>query len=562
MNHILGEVNPMLNQSLSSINTLLDPLDAKMNGVYVFFVDASNPMLLQNAPFGDWSRIEASTQLISRQLFNLTEADGGKDRYNFLIVGFNARRAVVGAVTPTRLSKVYGNPNKLASFLLSRLQLLGGSQDTNKGLILMKGIYDDLKKKGMKGSSLPKPTPRIKLLLFTDAGDARERDLVNPFAGKRPDPLVGIFVGANKQGPGWVMLRKICSKCQKHPKRQLFSLDGFESFSELESIEFLSFDKNRYSPGCPTCLQKKISISSPKNRNLILSTLDEPMKLSTKAPSYKRSHGRMTTELLITAGPRKDDDVALGEDAGGVIMGENMASFWVADGTSESPVVCDFSSRNMAQELGNHFVEELSRIPENELISRLEHEEQAPVSMMLEKAFISLLRAWSKRLDGFLNSDNGRKTIDTFFELDGQNMNLNSLTHFEFIDFSTTFLCGLVSKSGTGQVACIGDCPFCVGGINGLRVYRLSNSRIFARLRRLSDGYRFDPVSVSEDIAVQRFTKASIVIAGSDGIGRLPEFLKEQMKSFSWAEIRKRIHRFIPNTHDDKTLCVIHIGEK
>jgi len=118
----------------------------------------------------------------------------------------------------------------------------------------------------------------------------------------------------------------------------------------------------------------------------------------------------------------------------------------------------------------------------------------------------------------------------------------------------------VVTNRGTGVAACIGDCPLCVDGAEGLNVYRLSNDRIFVRLRKTRGGYKFDRNPLSEDITLQRFSNANIVMAGSDGVGKLPEFLEAQMKSFRWPDIRKRIHQFIPRSHDDKTFCVIHIG--
>jgi hypothetical protein len=382
--------------------------------------------------------------------------------------------------------------------------------------------------------------------------------LQNPFAELASNPLVGIFIGSDKSQPGWIALRQILSKCNTHGKKQLFALDGFASFSKLESISFLSFDKNLSGAPCPSCLQareKKI-LTHKEGLDLVLS---EPIKSSTQKGSDEGIIKRISAELFVTAGPRKDDDIPLGEDAAGVIVEQNLAWFWVADGTSESPVLLDYSSRSLAMQLGSHFADELTKISAKQVADRIEQNSKM-VSDLLQNAFDALLDSWTNSLNDSLKSDNRKNIIDSAFELGAEARDATSRDHLEFVDFSTTFLCGVVTNHGTGVAACIGDCPFCVDGAGGLNVYRLSNDRIFVRLRKTRGGYKFDRNPLSEDITPQRFSNANIVMAGSDGVGELPEFIKAQMKSFHWPDIRKRIHRFISKRHDDKTFCVIHIG--
>ena len=539
---------------------------------YMFFVDASNSMLLQKASFGNWSRAEAAIQLISRQIFSLLGRDNEAGNKYFLLVGFNSSSAVAYSSSSQDLLELCADPDALASFFLSEVKKLGGSQNTNKGLALMKKIFDDVplindfvdcknarifSKKKTKKNIFKRPD--TSLYFFTDAEDVSERDLENPFVDYDPDPLVGIFVGARRNSSGMVALRQILSKCPTHTEKQIFSLDGFGSFSDLESAEFLSFNKDRLGTFCPSCLKYRLDndcfAKKECDPNIVKSVDPIVDRFSSKRP-----RNRITAELLISAGPRKDDDLPLGEDAGGVIVESSHASFWVADGTSESPVLKDFSSRTMAQELGICFVEELSKISQTELLDRIEHDPSLS-STILERAFFSLFGAWQRRLSELLESENAGKAFENAFRLDERTEELTSRTHLEFLDFSTTFLGGFVSKNGTGQAACIGDCPLCVCVNNDLQVYRLSNSRIFLRLRRLCDGYRFDLPCISGDISAQSFSDANLVIAGSDGVGMLPEFLKEQIKFFSWPIIRKRIHKFIPKSHDDKTFCVIHFGQ-
>lgn len=551
----------------SYINFLSDLSDGGKG--HIFFVDASNSMLLQKASFGDWSRAEAAIQLIIRQISSLSRAGEKAGNHHFLLVGFNSCNAVTYSCSPKTLLDMSSEPDALASFFLSEMKRLGGSQNTNRGLALTKKVLDGVTQNtSLVGCAndqafLNKIRSRgigkgldINFYLFTDAEDASQRDLENPFAGYDHDPLVGIFVGRQRNLSGRVALRQILSKCQRHGEKRLFSLDGFKSFSELESAEFLSFRKGRKGSLCPSCLKIALENGRTERNKPVFNVLkSEELTVS----HLKRSRKRITAELLVSAGPRKDDDLPLGEDAGGVIVESSHASFWVADGTSESPVLLDFSSRTMAQELGIYFVEEIGKITKDGFLNRIEHDPFLS-STILKKAFSSLFGAWQKRASELLESENARKAFDTAFKLDDRTAELTMKTHLDFVDFSTTFLGGFISGNGTGQAACVGDCPLCVGVDKDLHVYRLSNNRIFLRLRRLSDGYRFDRPCISEDISAQSFSNASLVIAGSDGVGLLPEFLKEQMKFFSWPVVRNRIHKFIPNSHDDKTFCVIHLG--
>ena len=545
-------------------------LNYKADSVYVFAVDGSNSMLLQAAPVGQWSRAEAAVRLVSRQIFNLCRAEE-KKRCQFIIIGYNAQKAIVIPLTPKQILRLYPSSNALSEHHLAELDKLGGAQHTNKGLYQIKQLYDDWVTKGkvsqnsdpMHCSDANKMDPilldrQIKILLFTDAEDAINRDLLNPFTNLEIDPLVGIFTGNDKTQPGWIALRQILSKCRKHGKKQLFALDGFSSFSQFESIQFLSFHKNLYSGICPSCLEIRERKALALNKSLDL-VVSEPIKTGIQKVMDEQTKNRISAEIFVTAGPRKDDDVALGEDAGGVIVEQNLAWFWVADGTSESPVLLDYSSRSMAVQLGSHFVDEVSKIPEMHLKNCVERDSTL-ISNLLEKAFYSLLDSWAISLKDLVESDNGKKIINKVFELNPETREVANRTHQDFIDFSTTFLCGLVTSSGAGVAACIGDCPLCVAGADGLNIYPLRNDRIFIRLRRVCGGYKFDRNRISADITLQRYTDAKLVMAGSDGVGKLPEFIEAQMKSFSWPEIRKHIHRFIPKSHDDKTFCVIHIG--
>jgi hypothetical protein len=94
-----------------------------------------------------------------------------------------------------------------------------------------------------------------------------------------------------------------------------------------------------------------------------------------------------------------------------------------------------------------------------------------------------------------------------------------------------------------------------------MRVYRLSNNRVFLRLRRDDGAYSFDEL-VMQEVATTQFCGADLVVAGSDGVGLLPEIISSQSRKLSWQDIRKQVHHFSPKKHDDKTLCIIQVEDE
>ena len=250
---------------------------------YVFFVDASSPMLLQKASFGDWSRNETAIQLITRQIYSLSKADlkAGKNN-SFLLIGFNSVNAFGYVTSSKKLLKYYDDPCDLATCLVPRMKKLGGPQNTNAGFALMKEVLDNINQNRFVSGSTSGQTfwgktkirgtekgIETKFYLFTDAGDACNRNLENPFVGYDSDPLTAIFVGTQKDLSGKVALRQTLSKCPRHREKRLFSLDEFKDFSQIESAEFLSFDQEESAVFCPSCLEKNPKTHFFRSRKLV-----------------------------------------------------------------------------------------------------------------------------------------------------------------------------------------------------------------------------------------------------------------------------------------------------
>lgn len=255
---------------------------------------------------------------------------------------------------------------------------------------------------------------------------------------------------------------------------------------------------------------------------------------------------QITAEIIMSSGPRKtDQDNELGEDAAGVFLTPEAGFFWVADGTSECPIIKDkdkkfnFSSRTLAQELGNSFRKHV-----------INFSERTNIQAVLENSFKDVFAEWNQRIQEFLSKPENRDDLEKIWG-----------SPISVIDFSTTFTCGMLSKTGMLHVALYGDSPLVVIAkqkSDYIVVCRSDPYHFYMRLHRKDNNYYF---STSTDIKIESkvYNDVSIVIAGSDGIGKLPELIKTQHATFPFQEIRDRIHKFIPKTHDDKTLCILSL---
>jgi len=249
-------------------------------------------------------------------------------------------------------------------------------------------------------------------------------------------------------------------------------------------------------------------------------------------------------EVMVSAGPRKDKETELGEDVAGVVVSPTYAFFWIADGTSESPYLRDeqskiyFSSRLLAQELAIRFRERIWVASTEELSNKDISKE------MLQNCLENVLQSWNKTLENI--TDESHKYLKKIFE-ERQGTS---------IDFSTTFLGGILSRSGTLQVSFYGDSPLFVKQGESSTIIREPNYRFFLRLNKNGDEYIFT-TSKEHKIVSHVLENVDVVVAGSDGIGKLPEFIQAQSKSFHFREIWNRLHKFSPQTNDDKSICIL-----
>lgn len=263
----------------------------------------------------------------------------------------------------------------------------------------------------------------------------------------------------------------------------------------------------------------------------------------------QKQEKQIIAEVMMSAGPRKSEDSGLGEDACGFIWRSDLCFFWISDGTSESAILEDksckinFSSRTLAQELGEGFRREIlnmSRVKEKIT------EKEKIIDKLLIASLDRVRDVWSEQLNR-IQRDN-KNYLDSVFSEDAS----------KCIDFSSTFLCGVITTGGDLQVGCYGDSPFVVKAGNKTSIIRPENYRFYMRLNRESDIYCFK-TSNKHPIESYCFENVSYVVAGSDGIGRLPEFVKALDDNFSFGRIRNLLVPYEPNTKDDKAICLLSL---
>lgn len=254
----------------------------------------------------------------------------------------------------------------------------------------------------------------------------------------------------------------------------------------------------------------------------------------------------LTAEIMMTAGPRKAQDEELGEDVAGVLLNADFASFWIADGTSETPNLQNadykvrFSSRLLAVELAQGFRTQIEKSSRKKLSNG-----EIRIENLLKKLLDGIVATWNQSLAKI--PEEGRSFLDRIF----------SAAPGMCLDFSSTFTCGILAQNGDFQGACYGDAPLLIKRYGeSIKKVARNNYRFFMRLNKQGDKYKFT-TSNEHRIDFLCFNDVEIIVAGSDGIGRIPDLIEAQCRHFSFEEIRSRIYRFFPGTKDDKTLCIL-----
>jgi hypothetical protein len=286
-------------------------------------------------------------------------------------------------------------------------------------------------------------------------------------------------------------------------------------------------------------------------------------------------------ELMMTAGPRKDDfeDVDLGEDVCGCISNSNEAIVWVLDGTSDADrkarvnnssvddeiptsdkkSLVYFSSRLLAQSIGNKIKKSFAKKTTESL------------KEIVKKIITEVKEDWQKTFDE-LPADDKKELVET-------------VKHKSVIQCSTTVLVARLSINGELTAYRVGDSKMLVfenTALNGIRLVETElqeksdekNDRIFfsLQLNKSDQSIRFvsnideDDKPKKDEEERPKYQTASeknisTIIYFSDGVGiKTQAYLKEEYKN-NPESVRKEIIYQNQATEDDKSICFIEIKQ-
>ena len=278
--------------------------------------------------------------------------------------------------------------------------------------------------------------------------------------------------------------------------------------------------------------------------------------------SYIKSH------ILISAGPRKDTlgkDTELGEDVAGTISGPYQTFFWLLDGTSDSTSLKIskyfhdenndkieelshvFSSRLLAQQLGEYFQEHIERC----------FQEGKKLDEILIEAKLKILENWVDRLNNHLSPEEK----GPIFEMIKKGFKPTC---------STTILIGMLNHDGHLYSLRSGDSKILVfDNINGICHLKENTwfaqdptdeyDRIAFRLYLGEEGNKLQIKTNDQNCKDEMVQNVDSAFIFTDGIGRITE---SQLKTFHpnldmTEQVRKTIGMINQKTYDDKTLIVL-----
>jgi len=208
----------------------------------------------------------------------------------------------------------------------------------------------------------------------------------------------------------------------------------------------------------------------------------------------------------------------LGEDAGGMLVLDALTAFWLADGRSDDPNWFLFSSRRLAQDVGDAFsdliVAAAGRKAHWNCVSGKELLKQA-VQLVGQRWQETITNLWTKNPSTILGYI-GTQPLDA--------------EGYHYCDWSTTLIVGFVSHAFDDlQIASAGDCSAIVYHIKDflspltIDPCLPNEGRIFMRMRWLSGPDPTPPsiVSLMPEPAHGSWKRARAVICFTDGATRL-----------------------------------------
>jgi hypothetical protein len=274
------------------------------------------------------------------------------------------------------------------------------------------------------------------------------------------------------------------------------------------------------------------------------------------------THTFIKSEIIISAGPRKDtgnSDTELGEDVAGSISLPDQTFFWLLDGTSDMAAVKSlevsenedrheefhvFSSRLLSQNIGNYIQKNIEKYFNSQM--RLED--------LMQKSIEHVSTEWEKRIN-----NEPQETKDSVIKMIDKGYKPLC---------STTLIIGRLTTNGYLYALRTGDSkvmPFkkLNGSLHIDKDFKFSADpteeydRIAFRLDYDKEGNSFSIKKNKPKWLEATSEDVQLVLAFSDGIGRVTEAQLNSNNPGITDMIRQNIGRIRQKTYDDKTLIIL-----
>jgi len=263
-------------------------------------------------------------------------------------------------------------------------------------------------------------------------------------------------------------------------------------------------------------------------------------------------------EITTSSGPRKgmpsekSSNIELGEDSGGVLsLAGQLGIVWIADGTSDSTRIGSFSSRILAQELGQVFSDEIlthwTRL-------RKAKEPGINLSKILEESVNKTKIKWSSRLKE--NPEEEKSLVRTLSSLKQKAPEPGSI----FYEFSSTFSAVVLDRKGNLNSVAAGDSLAAIFKKEENQFFAFKKGGVTFRLK--IKGGKIICEKFLSPLESYQTDKTNFVILSSDGaketilsLTKNKKTLKPNLENFLLLK-QKSIGTY-PKAQDDKTLGLI-----
>jgi hypothetical protein len=263
-------------------------------------------------------------------------------------------------------------------------------------------------------------------------------------------------------------------------------------------------------------------------------------------------------EITTSSGPRKgmpsdrSSNLELGEDSGGVLsLAGQLGIMWIADGTSDSTRIGSFSSRILAQELGQAFSTEILT---HWARFRKTKEPNINLSEIVEKTVNKTKLKWSSRLKE--NPEEEKILVRSLSSLKQKTPEPGSI----FYEFSSTFSAVVLDRKGNLNCVATGDSLTAIFKKEENQFFAFKKGGVTFRLK--IKGGKIICEKFLSPLENYKTDETNFVILSSDGaketilsLTKNKKLLKPDLEHFLL--LKQKSIGTHPKTQDDKTLGLI-----